>query len=752
MRKHRQTVALLSLLLGTFSLRAQNSDQTGGTAEIASQGYYLGGSGQPLQALTGATVAFQLYYPKLGFINGNLEAYDQTTRGRLGQNFVTLNGLSWLRRRWTISVGDTRVQTAMVRAPFTNYVYPEIGIRGAKVEMNDGVRQYSFFGGEETLQEGPRISFRVNAPQRVMGASVRQKLGSNVQVAVRLLDLASSPDALLASPALFPIGAEFTHSDMATVQAGWTASKRLSFFGEAGMSRATFGTDVVYRQQEPFSMLAGAAWETQRLTVRANYGSLSRSVLPALGFYAGDRRGPFVEARYRPFGRLEIFGTGQQSSNNLEHNPAIPDLRSGSASAGVSTTLFSDVSVSAQYSVIGVTSQQKSEPGSYQSQTSKQAQISLAKRLANHNLALTGRRLELDSTLMRQKQASLEVRDTVQFSRFLVSGGLRGQQQNQGGQLGNTLYVEGSGQVHFGRVSIYGQFEAGNDLVNKSLFATNSVHTTVLGVGVALPHGWTANAEAFRSTLISALNSESLFVLATQGEGITQILNDFDQWSFYVRFTHRVKWGAPVAENGQSADNTAVYGTIEGFVYEGNGTTPEPGISVRLDGQRTTSTDATGRYRFEDVTEGAHKAELNMDELPAEFSPLAGRHDLVDVKPRKSSRVDMRIVRTNSSIQGRVEGLIPEDVGVVLPANIVITIDSDGYTTTATDGSFGFFNLMPGQHRISIDAKSLPANYVPDSASEVTVDLTNSGSPEVVFRIRKQVEQLPVREVFQGNL
>ena len=55
------------------------------------------------------------------------------------------------------------------------------------------------------------------------------------------------------------------------------------------------------------------------------------------------------------------------------------------------------------------------------------------------------------------------------------------------------------------------------------------------------------------------------------------------------------------------------------------------------------------------------------------------------------------------------------------------------------------------EHQVSIDTSTLPEGYVLDSDAVVTVDLTTSGSPEVVFRIKKQIQVLPVRKVFEGN-
>ena len=159
-------LAWMLLLIAPSALAqdATTPTESGGEADIATQGYYLGGGSQPLSALTGMSIAFREYLPSIGYFTGAIEGYADSTRGRAGFNSVTLHDLRWQGRRWTITGGDSAFHTALIPTPFTNYSWPDIAIRGARVDMNDGTRQFSFFGGEETLQEGPRITFRITAP------------------------------------------------------------------------------------------------------------------------------------------------------------------------------------------------------------------------------------------------------------------------------------------------------------------------------------------------------------------------------------------------------------------------------------------------------------------------------------------------------------------------------------------------------------------------------------------------------------
>ena len=77
--------------------------------------------------------------------------------------------------------------------------------------------------------------------------------------------------------------------------------------------------------------------------------------MPMLGYFAGDRKGPYVEGRYRPFGRVEFYGSASAYSNNLENNPTLPSFRSSGYTAGASATLPWKLSASASLTSLKLT-------------------------------------------------------------------------------------------------------------------------------------------------------------------------------------------------------------------------------------------------------------------------------------------------------------------------------------------------------------------------------------------------------------
>lgn len=224
-------------------------------------------------------------------------------------------------------------------------------------------------------------------------------------------------------------------------------------------------------------------------------------------------------------------------------------------------------------------------------------------------------------------------------------------------------------------------------------------------------------------------------------------LNDFNQWSFLLRFRHSARWGAPLPQASLLRQSEAINGAVEGFVWLDDSNTGAQGVAVQLDQSRTTVTDEAGRYRFDEVPVGAHSIALNMADLPAEFSPGAVASISVPVKARGLARADLRVVEAGSAITGFVRGIADEDKGTVRLENVVINLTPGNYTSCDNNGEFAFYNLRPGSYRLSVDAGSLPENYMVVSDAEVTVD---AGASEVVFRIEKRVPKLPVRRVFEA--
>ena len=174
---------------------------------------------------------------------------------------------------------------------------------------------------------------------------------------------------------------------------------------------------------------------------------------------------------------------------------------------------------------------------------------------------------------------------------------------------------------------------------------------------------------------------------------------------------------------------------------------PASDVAVQLDHSRTTTTDSTGHYRFDDVPEGQHTVLPDIAELAADYSPGPPPPVSPTVKPRVISRVDLHLVKAGTFIKGTLHGLAPDDEGNVRLENIVINlISADGdqirYTTCDSTGDFAFYNLPAGKYQIEVDQTTLPENYILISPPSIDAD-----TPQPEFVIRKQVKQLPIRRV-----
>ena len=80
--------------------------QTRGEADMALQGYYMGGNARSLSDTSGMALRFRTFIPSLGFLSGSLEGYGSGNRLETGNNYVELGGVPWAGRRWTVTGGD----------------------------------------------------------------------------------------------------------------------------------------------------------------------------------------------------------------------------------------------------------------------------------------------------------------------------------------------------------------------------------------------------------------------------------------------------------------------------------------------------------------------------------------------------------------------------------------------------------------------------------------------------------------------
>ena len=719
------------------------SGSPGGQGDIAFQGYYLGGNQQDLLNTTGTAFHFQEFLPKLGFLSGSLEGYGAQNRFQSGYNFLELRGTPWMGHYWTFTGGDFRVPANLVQFPFNNIFTPEINGRGVKVQAVHGDTQYMFFYGEQTLNAGPRVAYLIATPQRVMGASVVRKVAPHLLVGARVMQFSTSPQAMADNPYLFPAGRAVPLVRTVAIQSSYTPVKRLKIYAEASRPVADTGRAAT-------SVLAGASWEGTAVSVRANYVSQGTLYYPLAGYYAGDRQGPFVEARWRPGKRLELYGSASRYRNNLEHDASLPSLDSTSTALGITTLLPGKLSANAQLSTVVYSNQ---APGQA-TVTSNNRQISaaLSRSIGRQTIQVNWRDIRMDMLPSPQRQRSSEVGDSYQFRHFTLGGSVRYQQMT-GSQRLNSLFFRGLAQANLGPFSAFANVEVGNDMANQTVFSTEAYRTSVVGMSLQLKRGWSLQAEMFRNQLNFTMNPENIFLLEN-GAALAGIspaaatLAAMSQWSLYFRVWKQIRWGGGLpAENiGQfAATNAPLVGSVEGVVkLKTLAAAPYvPGIPVSLDGNQTETTGPDGHYYFKNVPEGPHEVALALAQLPADFDPGDQPNSRVLVQPRRPTRADFEVLPL-VTIRGKVHG--PEQAPL---EDIVIRLaPGTRYTTTNKQGVFTLYNVREGDFELALDPKTLPEGGALSSAATVGVAArVGAAPPPLEFTFVINTTQKPIRKV-----
>ena len=733
------------LILSYLGLGVQIFAQTTGEAEVALQGYYLGGSGQPLLNTSGMAIRSTQVIEGVGLLGVSAEGYG-SDGFHTGNTYVGLKGAPIFGWHWDFVGVDFQFSSNMVENPFLNIYTPEIGARGFRMAMRRRDRSYEFFVGEETLLGGPRIPFRILLPQRVLGAAIKQKVGNHWEFGVRFLNLSTGSDALTDFSNFFYPGHDYKSANSLTAQSIYSLNKHLKFYAEG-----TYGTASSFppsavpsqggsgRQQAvpvqavPFSVLVGPVWETEKLSLRADYVRQSTTYLPLLGYFVGDRKGPYAEGHYRPVRWADLYASASGYSNNLENNPQMPTFRSTAYTSGASLILPWKFNIGASLSTLGYTERDPLHPGEFVSHN-RQLTLNVARPVKRHSLRLSYIDMKLNSNIQPQNQRFLELADNFVWKRFVVGGAVR-EQNSQATENRNSLFFRGSLQANFKRLSAYGYIEKGSDLVNKSIFSTNSYSSTVAGMTAPLVRGWNVQVEAYRNKLLTDLNPENIFLFGNGGLGLNTQLAAFNQWSVFVRISKQFHWGRELpggfSLEGYAADHAPLVGSVQGLVMEQSlaGPRPAANVAVALDRSRTVLTDANGRYDFLDVPEGPHEVAVDLEQLPTDYEPGTDVKVHVTVEPRALERADFNVVRL-TSLAGRVAA----PAGVLVEGVVVRLAGTDRYTTPDADGSFAFYNLREGEYDVAIDDNSLPEGFMLVSAPSVHILVANGRQgPTVVF-------------------
>jgi len=735
------------ILFGLCLGACLNAQEGAGHAEISFQQYYLAINSDRVADISGVGLSFGQFIPNIGLVSGSLLPAASNNRFRTGDSFLQVKGLPWKGQHWTFTVGDFRLAGQLVAIPFSNINFPEIAARGGTMEATHGTQTIGFFYGQETISNTPRVVLRQQVPQTLMGAYWRQRVGTRLLIGARLMHFSNDVAALGKLPNLLT-QTPLTSATTLSLDSLYTLVGPLKLFGESAWSTARQDGPNLATRNIPLSTLVGPVLDTKMFTLRANYTFQSASYFPLLGYYLGDRKGPFVEATYRPFGRLELYASASEYENNVARDPTLANFRNSSESAGASVQLPSRISVNVQFTMLDL-STRSNAASPWLKSADQQKAVTLSRPFVRHNLRLTVRDFQDVSTLNSQRQRSAEIEDNFHLRRLTLGAGVR-MQRLSAIQSRSSLFYHGSAQLQMGRLSAYMNIETGNDLQNQTLLATNTVSTTVLGASLSLGKNWEFQGEAYRNNLLTELNPQSIFVLQGQGVFVPGTLAALNQWSIYFRMSRKFQWGkagAPEDLAQYAARQTPLKGSVEGFVMErlAAGNYPAEGVTVSIDQALTAMTDADGHFRFPSVAEGRHRVALALHELPAEFDVGKNTESALLVVPSKLSRADFDVIRL-ATLRGRVTG--PKGVGV---AGIVIRmLQGEQYTTPDAEGNFSFYNLRAGTYTLAVDQQTLPEFGVLNQPNSVSVSVpAGVDAATVTFGFEIHKPEKPVRNVLE---
>jgi hypothetical protein len=684
--------------------------QEKGQLELALPAYFATMNGDRLANIKGMAANFQYFFPGYGMLRGKLEGYQQPGDTVTGENFLEMGGIPLGRYRWTLTGGDFRNSLSPIEFPTQSFFFPELGARGFRIEAGDSTVRYRVGWGQVTLPDGPRITFRTATPQRALEATWERHFGENTTLTAGYLRFNTDLQGAADKPYLFVSQRVFSSVNRVAAQALHRVSEKLKVYGEASFSAARGVSEAGTASVGGLAgagVLAGATWESERLTFRGSFVRQGTAYLPVAGYFTGDRQGPSGEARVRIFRHLDVYGSAVHYRSNVENRPDVPTFESFGSSGGFGLRLPLRVGLTGAYTQVKLKVVGSTETDRRNSEFS-QSTATLTRSFPHNSLRLTARQITSSSVNLSVAEKSADVEDMFTFGHFAAGGTARFQQSQNATQTRNTMYYRGVVRGGLRLLSGYLNLDFGNDLVNRTIFATNVVRSVGFGVAVRLPGEWSLSVDAFKNEFLASLNPESVFLMQTQGLTPGLVISTLNQRNLYIRLARQFQWGGsmPVLNKDMfGGQNIALVGSLEGYVYEQpeSDHIPVVGAPVLLDGSRRAITDDKGHYIFEEAAEGRHTVMLSPDELPTEYDVNALKTVAAVVSPKKSTRVDFDAVRLAS-----FSGTFEAPAGMPIDSVIIDLKPGTRYTTPDLDGRFGFYNLPLGDYTVIVKRDSLP--------------------------------------------
>lgn len=760
------TLAVITFLLPQPAL-AQGLEQ--GEAQISFRAFQETDTSGLRDNVGGSRVELHQLLHNRGVLNFAADA----NRGKgslFGRNYVQWLGLPWRNRRVSFTVGD--LFTPLDRGPlrFSNLYVPYVYAAGAEVNVNSERWAVSLFGGRNQQPLGPRIQFLQTLPDTFLGAQAAWQWKPKIRLQSRYLHTrARAPAQIVGLPELLLQSRAPRRSDSAYFDLYYNVRPSVTLLGQLGFTNFTPQPEVasLVPNRNFLSYTFGPYIARKRFQLQANLVRQGITYLPLSNVLAGDRQGEFVTFAYQALPRVRLSGSAADFRNNPERNPRLQTFEGKNLEFGVGFLPGPSWSLN----VTGSRSHLESRVGSQVSPRTDS--------LSNYRVETYKNYGHNQSSFRWQRFAQETHFPTFMFTRFhsfsfdqrrsfrqgdSLFAGVTVQKAGFPGSHSNSLNARAGGNIRlFGFLSLYGQAEFGHDFANETLFATNNLRTTLAGFNLRLPRGYSLRGDLIVNSLRSTPNPESVFFAgAVAGVPVLPVIG-LTHRLYFLELRKDLRWGRsrglPLTASPETLESMIpTYGLVEGFAFDDRnrngardaGEEGLPYVEVSLAG-RTTVTGADGHFQLPEVRTGHYVLKVEIDHLPAFYSPPPQLETPIQVRQRGNPLIWIPL-EVLGSIVGRVdlEGTNGKLAGFE-GARVVLS-PGGRVTYTYTAGNYRFDNLAPGEYSVQLDPTVLPPGVQITPAPDYRLVLPSGGSiNQVNFRLRVEAPARPVERIVQPN-
>lgn len=187
---------------------------------------------------------------------------------------------------------------------------------------------------------------------------------------------------------------------------------------------------------------------------------------------------------------------------------------------------------------------------------------------------------------------------------------------------------------------------------------------------------------------------------------------EFQQNNFYLKLSKFFSFDTPTR-------GSTIYGKVKDSL--GN---PIPQIKIKAENYQVI-TNEEGEYEFKGITPGDYEVTIVRETVPARYQTEMVSQ-LVSLKSGRKNEINFQLMPISSLIDQIYEdknnnGKCDSEEGI---SGVVLGVDGR-ITASDSKGSYGFYNLLPGNYRIYLDLERLPNGYEVEGETEKYVEIVS---------------------------